>query len=170
MSRDATKLIMGGFVATLIHTLLIYSASLSGLANVDVAGALGLGISPNSYPLYPSTVWMAGLGIHLFLGSFVFPLLYGATLGGKIHASPALCGLAWGMILFCVGQFMIMPLLGMTDYFLKYPSAILVFAIAHAAYGLVFGSLAGVSMYARLLKDQSSRYGVYDRPDLAVAR
>lgn len=171
MNYDARKLFFAGFIATLLQTAFLYCASLFRLPSVDVAGALGMMLTPSSFPLYPHPSWQAGMLVHFFLGSLLFPLGYGLLLGGRLKFErPSMCGLAWGLILYCAGQFIIMPLLGMTDYFLSHPYAIAMYLAGHIAYGLVFGALAGASMFTSFLPKPKVRHRRTSRPELVIVR
>ncbi|MBX9573158.1 MAG: hypothetical protein K2X77_29945 [Candidatus Obscuribacterales bacterium] len=171
MNYDARKLFFAGFIATVVQTAFLYCASLFRLPSVDVAGALGMMMTPSSFPLYPHPSWMMGLAIHFFLGSLFFPLCYGLLLGGRLKLQrPAMCGLAWGLILYCAGQFIVMPLLGMTEYFLTHPYAIAMYLAGHIAYGLLFGAIAGISMFANFIPRTRARHRRLVKPDLAAVR
>ena len=170
MSYDAKKLLIAGCLATVVHTLIIYGARLFGLPMVDAAGALGSMFSQSSFPLLGHPAWNMGLIVHLFLGALLFPLLYGLTLGGRMHTKPVLCGVSWGAVLFCAGLFLVMPALGMTSYFMQNPLAILTYAIAHLGYGAAFGANAGVSMYSNLIPRRRGRAARSRRPSMAIAR
>lgn len=171
MNYDARKLFFAGFIATVAQTAFLYCASLFGLPSVNVAGALGMMFTPSSFPLYPHPSWILGMGIHFFLGSLLFPLFYALLMGGKLRMErPSMCGLAWGLVLYCAAQFIVMPLLGMTDYFLTHPYAIAMYLAGHIAYGLIFGALGGVSMYANFIPRARARHRRVSQPSLAVAR
>ena len=172
MNYDARKLFFAGFIATVAQTAFLYCAALFGLPSVNVAGALGMMFTPSTFPLFAHPSWILGFGIHFFLGSLLFPLAYAMLMGGRLKLErPAMCGLAWGLLLYCAGQFIVMPMLGMTDYFLTHPYAIAMYLAAHVAYGLVFGSLAGGSMYVNFMpKTRHLRHRRYARPSYATAR
>lgn len=171
MNYDAKKLFFAGFLATLAHTAFLYGVGLLRIPCVDVAGALGMMFTPSIFPLYPHPSWMMGMLVHFFLGSLLFPLAYGLIFGGRIRLSPRACGIAWGLILFCVGQFIVMPCLGMAKFFVANPAAVLTYLLGHLAYGWIFGTVAGASVYAKFVKaSRRPRYRRHKRYALAGVR
>ena len=103
MHPSIGKAVGGGFVGTLVMTMMMYLvAPMMGL-NMDIAAMLGgmLGIG-----------WAGGMAMHVLNGVIVFPLIYAFALYGWLPGGPTLKGTTWGVILWLAAQLVVMPMMG----------------------------------------------------------
>jgi hypothetical protein len=103
MQPTAARAIFGGFVATIVMTLMMYVVSPMMGIEMDIAQMLGSMLGGS---------WAAGLMMHFVNGTIVFPLLFGLVLYKWLPGTPVVKGLAWGAILWLVAQVMVMPMMG----------------------------------------------------------
>lgn len=150
MHPNIGKAIGGGFVGTLVMTMMMYLvAPMMGL-NMDIAAMLGgmLGIG-----------WPGGMLIHFVNGTIVFPLIYALALYSRLPGSPALKGTAWGVILWLVAQVMVMPMAG-AGLFSAAMGGMMAAAgslVGHVLYGALFGAVAGEAVRTHAARLSSSR-------------
>lgn len=139
------RLFIGGLVATVTLTILIYAAPLFGAVPVDFAAALGTLLLPGLFP-NPGTVgWWIGMGVHFFLGVFVFPLVYRGIARRTGLRVPTLRGTEFGFLLWLAAMVIGFPLLGAGFFAMQMPEPFVtnvITLLAHLAYGAVLGSVA----------------------------
>lgn len=140
------RLLVAGFVATVLLTVMFYPAFIFGVPMLDFATTLGAWLGhETAAPL--SDIWWQGVGEHFFNGVIVFPLLY--AFAGYRHLParrPWVKGVAWGLALFLIGQYFFVPLHGLGLFSIDAPDPeifLLANLLACLSYGLVFGALAG---------------------------
>ena len=94
---------LGGFLGTLLMTVMMYVvAPMMGL-RLDIAAMLG--------PMLGGS-WMAGMMMHFVNGSLIFPALYVYALYAHLPRSPAIRGTIWGLALWFVARTVVMPMMG----------------------------------------------------------
>ena len=152
-SVRVSRVIMAGFVATLVMTLLIYAAPLLGMPKIDFAALLGSlfaapgqGLEAAPTPAPGTDLWWIGMGIQFLNGSLIFPLIYAYVLYPILSGAPWWKGFQWGLILWVLSQIMIMPLLGLGFFSARVAQPMLAVIgsfIGHAVYGILLGALAG---------------------------
>jgi hypothetical protein len=150
MHPNIGKTIGGGFVGTLVMTMMMYLvAPMMGL-NMDIAAMLGgmLGIG-----------WTGGMLMHLINGTIIFPLIYAFALYSRLPGNPVLKGTTWGVTLWLVAQVIVMPMMGAGMF-----SAAMGGMMAaggslagHVIYGALLGAIAGEAVQTGAARLSSSR-------------
>lgn len=146
-SANPSKAILGGFVATLAMTILMYAGPMMGLPRMDIAAMLGSLFAGGQPPLVGSSMWWAGMVLHFVNGSVIFSLLYGYAVYGWLRGDTWLRGTIWGFALWLLAQVMVMPIMGMGMFSANTPAPapmVLGSLIGHLVYGAILGQLAGV--------------------------
>ena len=142
---NASRAILGGFVATLALTLLLYLLPYAGGPKMDIAAALG-SLFGHGIPAAMSGWWWAGIVWHALNGTFVFSLLYAYLVYGWLRGEDWLRGTVWGLVLWAAMEIVFMPLTrrGIFDDQALHPAAhVLASIILLAIYGAVLGAVAG---------------------------
>jgi hypothetical protein len=141
-----SKVIIAGFVATSVMTMIMYSAPMLGLPRMDVAGMLGSLFNGMVAPPMLSGLWWLGMAIHFVDGSIIFPLIYAYAVYGWLSGSPWVRGTTWGIILWALSQAVVMPVMGAGFFSSNTPAPGLMMLgslLGHLIYGAILGSLAG---------------------------
>ncbi len=107
------RAILGGFVGTLVMTMIMYAAPMMSMPKMDIAAMLGSMLNGGQMPALMSGPWLMGMMMHLFDGIIIFPLIYAFLLFRILPGSPWLRGVIWGLILWLLSQGMVMPMMGM---------------------------------------------------------
>lgn len=137
MKPSLGKTITGGFVGTLLMTLILYKvAPMMGMPKMDLAESLGamLGIG-----------WILGLMMHFINGVIIFPLLYAYLLYRLLPGAPAVKGLLVGLALWFVSQTVVTPMMG-GGFFSAGMGGMMAAVgslVNHLIYGVLLGAIAG---------------------------
>ena len=126
---------LGGFVATLVMTGMMYLvAPMMGL-RMDIAAMLGSMLGGS---------WTAGLMMHSVNGSVIFPAIYVYALYAHLPGSPAVRGTVWGVVLWLVAQTVVMPMMGagLFSSAMGGVMAAMGSLIGHVLYGSLLGTIA----------------------------
>ena len=122
---------LGGFIGTLVMTMMMYVvAPMMGL-HMDIAALLGSMLGGS---------WSAGLMMHFVNGTVIFPAIYAYALYAHLPGSPAIRGTIWGVVLWLIAQTMVMPMMGAG-----------IFSSAMGGAMAAMGSLIGHILYGSLL-------------------
>lgn len=132
---------MAGLLATVGHTLVCYVAPLFGMPAVNISGILGSPLFSQLIPPSFTHSWLAGMGFHFTLGALVFPAAYVVGAHRLLPGSQMTRALLWSALLWAFGQLVVMPALGMGNFFQNLPQAIVTYSLAHLVYGVVFGAV-----------------------------
>ncbi|MBI3967760.1 MAG: hypothetical protein HY329_19140 [Chloroflexi bacterium] len=100
------KAILGGFVGTVLMTILLYVGPSVGFPPMDLATMLG-----TLFVRDTNTAFWLGLALHFTMGSVVLAWLY-AALYRYLPGPPWVRGTVWGIGLWLLSQAVVMPLLG----------------------------------------------------------
>lgn len=141
---NVSKAILGGFVATLVMSTIIYMAPMMGMPKMDIAAMLGSMMS-QQMPAPMSGGWLLGMMIHFFQGTIIFSLIYTYLLYRILPGSPWLKGLIWGIILWLLTQVMVMPMMGVGVFSANAPQRmmrVMGSLIGHIIYGVILGVIA----------------------------
>lgn len=131
------RAVLGGFVATLVMTMIIYMAPMMGMPKMDIAGMLGSMMSGSMHPPNSGAWWM-GMIAHFVLGSIVFSLIYAYLVYSVLPGSNWLRGAEWGT--------MVMPMMGkgvFSTNTLVPVMMVVATLVVHWIYGAILGSIAG---------------------------
>lgn len=138
------RALLGGFIATVVMTMIMYVAPMMGMPKMDIAAMLGSMMS-QQMPAPMSGGWLIGMMIHFVDGTIIFPLIYAYLLYRFLPGSPWLKGLMWGLILWLLAQVMVMPMMGMGVFSANAPErmkAVMGSLIGHIIYGAILGGIA----------------------------
>ncbi len=139
MRPNIGKTILGGFVGTVVMTLMMYFVAPMMLGRpMDVAAMLG-GMLGGS--------WTMGMLMHFINGSLVFALIYAYLLYLALPGAPWLKGTIWGLILWFLSQAMLTPMMGGGFFSANAGGLMAVMAslLGHAIYGALLGSIGGAA-------------------------
>lgn len=137
MKTRIPRACFAGFLGTIIITSLVTFASptlVGGPVDLAVMLARWMGGS-----------WLAGIGMHVTVGTLLLPVLYVELLDRRLPGGPAVRGLQWGTALWLVSQLVLIPASG-GGFFNAAHGGLRMFAdplVGHLAYGLVVGVFAG---------------------------
>ncbi len=142
---NPSKVILGGFVATLVMTMMMFTARMMGLPKMDIAAMLGSMMS-GPIPATMSRTWWMGELLHFINGTIVFSLVYAYVFSARFPGSPWLKGVQWGLSLWILAQVLIMPIMGMGFFSAQTPQPMLSLMgslVGHIIYGAVLAVIAG---------------------------
>ena len=128
---------LGGFIGTLVMTMMMYVvAPMMGL-HMDIAALLGSMLGGS---------WSAGLMMHFVNGTVIFPAIYAYALYAHLPGSPAIRGTIWGVVLWLIAQTMVMPMMGAGFFSSAMGGAMAAMGslIGHILYGSLLGVIASV--------------------------
>ena len=136
MHPNLGRAMAGGFVGTLVMTLMMYFASpmMMGM-KMDIAAMLGSMLGGS---------WMAGMVMHFINGSVIFPAIYVYMLYERLPGSSVVKGAIWGTILWLLAQTVVMPMMG-GGLFSSQMGGMMAVAgslVGHLIYGSVLGAIA----------------------------
>ncbi len=103
MRPNVMKLMLGGFLGTLVMTAMMYFVAPMLGVKMDIAAMLGSMLGGS---------WMAGMVMHFVNGTVMFPLIYGYLLESRLPGPPVMRGAIWGVILWLIAETMVMPMMG----------------------------------------------------------
>lgn len=141
--RIFERAILGGLIATVVLTVLMFLAPYAGLPNIDMASAIGSRLMSHTATVF-SLGWWMGFAIFLFMGAVASPIVF-------VYARPALLGTAWqrgaewGVIVwvFAGTGVMVMMGVGFNDAHFLHPVTSVFSSLAgHLVYGAVLGAAA----------------------------
>ncbi len=136
MKPNLGRAILGGFVGTVVLTMLMYiAAPMMGIPKMDIAAMLGSMLGG----------WTMGMTMHLFNGIVLFPLIYALVLFSKLRGKPPIKGILWGVALWLVAGLIVMPMMGAGFFGMANGGMIAAAAslMGHVAYGVLLGAIAG---------------------------
>jgi hypothetical protein len=128
---------LGGFVGTLVMTLMMYFVAPTVLGMpMDVAGMLGRLLAGS---------WALGMAMHFVNGTVIFPAVYEYVLYRLLPGEPWLKGTIWGVVLWFLAQAVFMPVVGggMFSARMGGLTAVVASLVAHLVYGALLGGIAG---------------------------
>jgi len=137
MRLNPGKAILGGIIATVVMTFMMYFVAPMILGRpMDVAAMLG-GVLGGS--------WAMGMLMHLANGSVLFPLIYAYLLYRVLAGDPWVKGTTFGLLLWFLSQAFITPMMGGGFFSAKAGGLMAVMAslIGHVVYGALLGAVAG---------------------------
>ncbi len=137
MNSATGRAILGGVVATIVMTLMIYFLAPIMLGHsMDVAAMLahGLGVP-----------WFVGMLVHLVNGIVIFPLIYALVVSQVLPGPAWVRGTIWGLVLWLVLEALVMPMMGVGFFSANAGGSPTVVAalLAHVVYGALLGKITG---------------------------
>jgi uncharacterized membrane protein YagU involved in acid resistance len=137
MNSATGRAILGGVVATIVMTLVVYFVAPIILGHsMDVAGMLARGLG---------VPWFAGMLVHLVNGIVVFPLIYALVVSRVLPGPAWVRGTIWGMVLWFVLEALVMPMMGVGFFSANAGGspAVVAALLAHVVYGALLGRITG---------------------------
>jgi len=125
----------GGLLGTLLQTMMVYGVvpMMTG-QSLDMAAMLE----------YPCALSML---VHVLSGSVIFPLGYTFLPSQYFPGSPVLKGMLWAMLLWCVAEGVLAPMLGAGVFSAAlggFPAAVRAL-LGYLVYGATLGGIAGAA-------------------------
>ena len=142
MKPNIGKAIAGGFIATLMFTLMMrFVAPMMGV-RMDIVGKLGE---------MTHTGMAGGLFMHFLNGTVIFPLIYVYVLYRWLPGAPWQKGLLWGVILWLGVEIVMMPMMGGGVFSTEMGGmkAVMAALVGHLVYGAIFGAVTGAPAVAK---------------------
>jgi len=142
MKPNIWKAVVGGFVGTVMLTLMIrFLAPMMGV-RMDIVGKLGE---------MTHTGMAGGLFMHFLNGSVVFPLIYVYLLYLWLPGAPWQKGLLWGVILWLGLETVMVPMMGGGIFSTEMGGmkAVMAALVGHLVYGAIFGAVTGAPAVAK---------------------
>lgn len=137
MNTSFGKAILGGFVGTVLITLMMYFVAPMMLGQpMDVAAMLGKVMGGG---------WTLGMIAHVLNGTIIFSLVYLFAFYHFLPGSPWLKGTLWGVLLWLLAQTVVMPMMGAGLFSANMGGmkAAVASLMGHVVYGATLGSVAG---------------------------
>src|SRR6516225_8212826 len=136
MKPNIWKAIAGGFIGTVMFTLMMrFVAPMMGV-RMDIVAKLGE---------MTHSGMAGGVLMHFLNGSVIFPLVYVYLLYRFLPGAPWQKGLLWGVILWLGLETVMMPMMGGGFFSSQMGGMKIVMAalMAHLVYGAALGGIAG---------------------------
>src|SRR5215472_5995893 len=142
MKPHIWKAIAGGFIGTVMFTLMMrFVAPMMGV-RMDIVGKLGE---------MTHTGMAGGLFMHLLNGAVIFPLIYVYLLYRWLPGAPWQKGLLCGVILWLGVEIVMMPMMGGGIFSTEMGGmkAVMAALVGHLVYGAIFGAVTGAPAVAK---------------------
>jgi len=139
------KAIAGGFIGTVMFTLMMrFVAPMMGV-RMDIVAKLGE---------MTHTGMAGGLFMHFLNGTVIFPLIYVYLLYRLLPGAPWQKGLLWGVILWLGVEIVMMPMMGSGIFSMETGGmkAVTAALMGHLVYGAILGAIAGAPAPANAVK------------------
>ena len=142
MKPNLWKAVAGGFIGTLMLTLMMRFVAPTMGVRMDIVGKLGE---------MTHTGMAGGIFIHFLNGTVIFPLIYVYLLYRLLPGAPWQKGLLWGVILWLGLEIVMMPMMGggMFGTEMGGLKSVMAALIGHLTYGTLFGAIAGAPAVAK---------------------
>jgi len=145
MKPNIWKAVAGGFVGTIMFTLMMrFMAPMMGV-RMDIVARLGE---------MTHTGMAGGIFMHFLNGTVIFPLIYVYLLYRWLPGAPWQKGLLWGLILWFGVETVMMPMMGGGLFSMEMGGmkAVMAALIGHLVYGAILGGVAGAPVAAEAAK------------------
>jgi uncharacterized membrane protein YagU involved in acid resistance len=136
MSPKILKAMGGGFIGTLMFTLMMrFVAPMMGV-RMDIVGKLGE---------MTHTGMAGGLVMHFMNGAVIFPLIYVYVLYRFLPGTPWQKGLVWGVSLWLGVELVMVPMMGggLFSSQMGGMKAVVAALMGHLIYGAIFAAITG---------------------------
>lgn len=136
MRPNVGRAIVGGFVGTLMMTLMMYFVAPMMGVKMDIAASLGKMLGGS---------WALGMMMHFINGTIIFPLIFAFLLYRILPGEAWAKGIYWGLVLWFLAQAIVMPMMG-AGFFssaMGGMKAVVASLLAHIVYGGLLGWVAG---------------------------
>jgi hypothetical protein len=129
--------ILGGLLGTAVMTVFLYMlAPLVMSEPPDIATMADR-----------ASYWLPAMLLHFINGTFTLPLIYAYFVARVLPGRPWQRGAVWGLILWALAEFLVLPLMG-AGLFSAASAGVnavtgIVLLVGHVVYGAILGWLAG---------------------------
>jgi uncharacterized membrane protein YagU involved in acid resistance len=145
MRPNIGKATLGGFIGTVVFTLMMrFVAPMMGV-RMDIAARLGE---------MTHTGMAGGLFMHFLNGTVIFPLIYVYLLYRLLPGVPWQKGLLWGVILWLGVEIVMIPMMGggLFSTGMGGMKAVVAALAGHLVYGAIFGAIAGAPAVVKAVR------------------
>ena len=145
MKPNTWKAIAGGFIGTVMFTLMMrFVAPMMGV-RMDIVAKLGE---------MTHTGMAGGLFMHFLNGTVIFPLIYVYLLYRLLPGAPWQKGLLWGVILWLGVEIVMMAIMGSGIFSMETGGmkAVIAALMGHLVYGAILGAITGAPAPANAVK------------------
>ena len=145
MKPSIWKAIAGGFIGTVILTLMMHIVAPMMGVRMDIVGKLGE---------MTNTGMAGGLLMPFLNGTVIFPLIYVHLLYRWLPGAPWQKGLLWGVILWLGLEVVMTPMMGGGIFSMEIGGmkAVMAALIGHLVYGAILGIVGGAPAVAKAVK------------------
>jgi len=150
-SSHIPRAMAGGFVGTLLITLLVYAFAAAGYAQTGLTELFG-GMLFETPPERFSGMWWIMMAWHFNFGAVIFPHIFVLFASRELPGVPWQKGLLLGLALWLLVEVLFKPLFGMGFFSSALASpimAVLASLLVHAVYGVTLGAVTGQVQTAR---------------------
>ena len=145
MKPNIWKAMAGGFIGTVVFTLMMrFVAPMMGV-RMDIVAKLGE---------MTHTGMAGGVLMHFLNGTVIFPLVYVYLLYRLLPGQPWQRGLLWGVILWLGVEIVMIPMMGGSVFSTQMGGmkAVMAALIGHLIYGAALGAMAGAPALSKTVK------------------
>ena len=145
MKPNIRKTIAGGFIGTVMFTLMMRVVAPMMGVRMDIVAKLGE---------MTHTGMAGGLFMHFLNGTVIFPLIYVYLLYRLLPGAPWQKGLLWGVILWLGVEIVMMPMMGSGIFSMETGGvkAVIAALMGHLVYGAILGAITGAPAPANAVK------------------
>ena len=145
MKPNTWKAIAGGFIGTVMFTLMMRVVAPMMGVRMDIVAKLGE---------MTHTGMAGGLFMHFLNGTVIFPLIYVYLLYRLLPGAPWQKGLLWGVILWLGVEIVMMPMMGSGIFSMETGGvkAVIAALMGHLVYGAILGAITGAPAPANAVK------------------
>jgi len=145
MKPNIRKTIAGGFIGTVMFTLMMRVVAPMMGVRMDIVAKLGE---------MTHTGMAGGLFMHFLNGTVIFPLIYVYLLYRLLPGAPWQKGLLWGVILWFGVEIVMMPMMGSGIFNMETGGmkAVIAALMGHLVYGAILGAITGAPAPANAVK------------------
>jgi uncharacterized membrane protein YagU involved in acid resistance len=145
MKPNIRKTIAGGFIGTVMFTLMMRVVAPMMGVRMDIVAKLGE---------MTHTGMAGGLFMHFLNGTVIFPLIYVYLLYRLLPGAPWQKGLLWGVILWLGVEIVMMPMMGSGIFSMETGGmkAVVAALMGHLVYGAILGAITGAPAPANAVK------------------
>ena len=145
MKPNIRKTIAGGFIGTVMFTLMMRVVAPMMGVRMDIVAKLGE---------MTHTGMAGGLFMHFLNGTVIFPLIYVYLLYRLLPGAPWQKGLLWGVILWLGVEIVMMAIMGSGIFSMETGGvkAVTAALMGHLVYGAILGAIAGAPAPANAVK------------------
>jgi hypothetical protein len=139
------RAMIAGLIGTVAMTALMVMAPMMGLPKMDIAAMLGSMLAGDQ-AAPGSFAWLAGLVMHLMIGTVALSTGYALTNRYLLTSTPLGKGLIYSALVWLMAQVVVMPMMGAGLFSSHLPQGVMMAGgslMGHLVYGAVLGLIYG---------------------------